>query len=77
MIPLARFLRPASQYALPLSVAERSTPKETPMTTDEISPDLKTVLRRLKLARMLDTLPERLVSRASRRCRTRISCCSS
>jgi DNA replication protein DnaC len=31
------------------------------MTTDVISPDLKTVLRRLKLGRMLDTLPERLV----------------
>ena len=31
------------------------------MTTDTISPDLKTTLRRLKLSRMLDTLPERLV----------------
>ena len=31
------------------------------MTTDAISPDLKTTLRRLKLSRMLDTLPERLV----------------
>jgi DNA replication protein DnaC len=30
------------------------------MPTDVISPDLKTVLRRLKLSRMLDTLPERL-----------------
>ena len=30
------------------------------MTTDTISPDLKTTLRRLKLGRMLDTLPERL-----------------
>src|SRR6266511_4901782 len=29
-------------------------------TTDVISPDLKAVLRRLKLSRMLDTLPERL-----------------
>ena len=29
-------------------------------TADVISPDLKTVLRRLKLSRMLDTLPERL-----------------
>jgi DNA replication protein DnaC len=28
---------------------------------ETISPDLKTVLRRLKLSRMLDTLPERLV----------------
>lgn len=30
------------------------------MTTDSIQADLKTVLRRLKLGRMLDTLPERL-----------------
>jgi len=30
------------------------------MTTDSISPDLRTVLRRLKLSRVLDTLPERL-----------------
>ena len=30
------------------------------MTTDLISTDLKTVLRRLKLSRMLDTLPERI-----------------
>lgn len=30
------------------------------MTPDPISTDLKTVLRRLKLSRMLDTLPERL-----------------
>ncbi len=29
------------------------------MTPDPISPELKTVLRRLKLSRMLDTLPER------------------
>jgi DNA replication protein DnaC len=31
------------------------------MSTEIISPDLKTVLRRLKLSRMLDTLPERLI----------------
>jgi len=31
------------------------------MPTDPISPDLRTVLRRLKLSRMLDTLPDRLV----------------
>lgn len=31
------------------------------MTPDVINPDLKTVLRRLKLSRILDTLPERLV----------------
>jgi DNA replication protein DnaC len=30
------------------------------MTPDPVSTDLKTVLRRLKLSRMLDTLPERL-----------------
>jgi DNA replication protein DnaC len=30
-------------------------------TTEMIGPDLKTVLRRLKLGRMLDTLPERVV----------------
>ena len=31
------------------------------MTPDPISPDLKSVLRRLRLSRILDTLPERLV----------------
>ena len=31
------------------------------MTPDPISTDLKTVLRRLRLSRILDTLPERLV----------------
>src|ERR1700687_3874442 len=31
------------------------------MTTEVISPDLKVVLRRLKLSRMLETMPERLV----------------
>lgn len=31
------------------------------MTVDPISPDLKTTLRRLRLGRMLDTLPERLI----------------
>jgi len=30
------------------------------MTTETINPDLKSVLRRLKLGKMLDTLPERL-----------------
>jgi hypothetical protein len=30
------------------------------LNADVISPELKTVLRRLKLSRMLDTLPERL-----------------
>ena len=30
-------------------------------TTDPISPDLKTVMRRLKLSPILETLPERLV----------------
>ena len=32
------------------------------MTPEPISPDLRAVLRRLKLSRMLDTLPERLVT---------------
>src|SRR5436189_87179 len=31
------------------------------MTADAISPDLKATLRRLKLSRILDTLPDRLV----------------
>ena len=31
------------------------------MTTDTISPDLRVTLRRLKLGRLLDTLPDRLV----------------
>src|SRR5213593_4244556 len=31
------------------------------MTTETISADLKTILRRLRLGRILDTLPERLV----------------
>ncbi len=31
------------------------------MTTEIINPDLKTILRRLRLSRILDTLPERLV----------------
>ena len=43
VIPLARYLRPPSQYALPLA-----------------SGDLRTVMKRLKLGRLLDTLPERL-----------------
>src|SRR6202521_5001303 len=38
----------------------RHPKKAIPMTTDTISPDLKATLRRLKLSRMLDTLPERL-----------------
>ena len=31
------------------------------MTADTISPDLRATLRRLKLGRVLDTLPDRLV----------------
>ena len=34
--------------------------RRRPMTVDLISNDLKTILRRLKLGPMLDTLPERL-----------------
>ena len=37
------------------------------MTTDAISPDLRTILRRLKLGRMLDTLPERLATAKSQK----------
>ena len=52
---------PPRQYALPLARAS-GLPKERSPNDDPdvISPDLKTVLRRLKLSRMLDTLPERL-----------------
>ena len=56
-----RFLRPATDYALqrqlPLVPADDGGDA---MTTDVITPDLKTTLRRLKLGRLLDTLPERL-----------------
>ena len=31
------------------------------MTPDPVSPDLKSVLKRLRLGRIIDTLPERLV----------------
>lgn len=37
------------------------------MNTDVISPDLRTVLRRLKLGRMLDTLPERIAAARSQK----------
>ena len=37
------------------------------MTTDAISPDLRTILRRLKLGRMLETLPERLATARSQK----------
>jgi len=37
------------------------------MTTDAISPDLRTILRRLKLDRLLDTLPERLAAARSQK----------
>ena len=45
------------------------------MTPDPISADLKTVLRRLKLSRLLDTLPERLTL-ARQQKRPRRSSCS-
>jgi len=38
----------------------------TTVVQDPISPDLKQVLRRLKLGKMLDTLPERLGSLQAR-----------
>lgn len=37
------------------------------MSTETISPDLRTILRRLKLGRMLDTLPERLAMARSQK----------
>src|SRR5262252_8157199 len=37
-----------------------TTGKPTPVLTDPVSPDLKQVLRALKLGKLLDTLPERL-----------------
>src|SRR5947208_16959775 len=37
-----------------------TTPTSTPRSPETISVDLKAALRRLKLSRMLDTLPERL-----------------
>src|SRR5690348_12705108 len=37
-----------------------TTRKPTPMLADPVSPDLKQVLRTLKLGKLLDTLPERL-----------------
>jgi hypothetical protein len=52
--------RPASQYALPLT-SPSGLLTEVRMTIDSITADLKTTLRRLRLSRMLDTLPERLV----------------
>ena len=51
----ARHAVPARPRAL-----DRHTRRRPRMTPDPISPDLRTVLRRLKLSRMLDTLPERL-----------------
>src|SRR5438876_778257 len=38
-----------------------SRPGGDPLTPRTISPDLKPILRRLRLGRLLDTLPERLV----------------
>jgi hypothetical protein len=47
-------------------------------TTDVISPDLKIFLRRLKLSRMLDTLPERLtLARQQKMTASMTSCCRS
>ena len=59
VMPPGRYLRPASQYQLPFRSAFEGRGVSM-TTTDVISPDLKTILRRLKLSRMLDTLPERL-----------------
>ena len=44
------------------------------MTADPISPDLKTVLKRLRLGRMIDTLPERVVLARQQKISTPSSC---
>jgi hypothetical protein len=43
-----------------MSPASRATAARTEPRSIEVSPELKALLRRLKLGRMLDTLPERL-----------------
>jgi hypothetical protein len=43
-----------------MSPAGRATTARTVPRPIEVSPELKALLRRLKLGRMLDTLPERL-----------------
>ena len=58
----------------PPSGAGRRRPRMTP---DPISADLKTVLRRLKLSRLLDTLPERLTLARQQKLPPRTSCSSS
>ena len=61
VIPLAPLSAARDAYALPLANPERRPEGETRMTTGSpSSADLKAVLRRLKLSRLLDTLPERL-----------------
>jgi hypothetical protein len=43
-----------------MSPASRATAARTEPRPIEVSPELKALLRRLKLGRTLDTLPERL-----------------
>src|SRR5262252_8112611 len=57
----ARALSPACHAVRVAACISSPLRRRCRMTTDAISADLKTVLRRLKLGRMLDTLPERLV----------------
>ena len=60
--PAARALPPPRHAVRVAAVTGRASfRRRRRMTADVISADLKTVLRRLKLGRMLDTLPERLV----------------
>src|SRR5262249_23314073 len=54
----ARALSPACHRVRVAASTRSPLRRRCRMTTDVISADLKTVLRRLKLGRMLDTLPE-------------------
>ena len=59
--PSRRFLRPAQQFAIPFAAGRTTRPRrETGMTPDIISPDLRTVLRDSSSRGLLDTFPERL-----------------
>ena len=42
---------------------------------DVISPDLRTVMRRLELSKMLDTMPERLVLARQQKMAHQETCC--
>lgn len=47
------------------------------MTPDVVSPELRAMMRRLKLGRLLDTLPERLVFARQQQLAHQDSSCSS